>query len=105
MKKLILSLAVLMAAGTVSAQDKVVRKARDLQIEVQNLMANKQRDEKETAQMQQKMQQGLKWSRCTFRSVQDTGLAWMETSQRPHYTGNRKNNKTEKHYVPVFKTA
>ena len=79
MKKLILSLAVLMAAGTVSAQDKVVRKARDLQIEVQNLMANKQRDEKETAQMQQKMQQCIEMIESTLTSdltVKEKANAW-----------------------------
>ena len=79
MKKLILSLAVLMAAGTVSAQDKVVRKARDLQIEVQNLMANKQRDEKETAQMHQKMQQCIEMIEPTLTSdltVKEKANAW-----------------------------
>ena len=59
MKKTLIVLALLAVAGTASAQDKVVRKARDLKTEVQNLMANKERNEKETAQMHEKMQQCL----------------------------------------------
>ena len=56
MKKLILTLAVLLSVGTASAQDRQVRKSRDLMEEVQNLMANKQRKEKETLEMQEKLQ-------------------------------------------------
>ena len=57
MKKTLFVLALLAVAGTASAQDKVVRKAREIQIEVQNLMANKERKEKETIEMNQKMKQ------------------------------------------------
>ncbi|MCR5821202.1 MAG: tetratricopeptide repeat protein [Bacteroidaceae bacterium] len=57
MKKLILTLAVLLAVGQTYAQDRQVRKARSLMEDVQNLMANKQRKEKETIEMQEKLQQ------------------------------------------------
>ena len=57
MKKIMFAIALLAVVGNATAQDKVVRKARDLKEEIQNLVANRERSEKETAQMQQKLQQ------------------------------------------------
>ena len=57
MKKFLFAFALLAVAGTASAQDKVVRKARELKTEVQNLMANKERKEKETIEMNEKTKQ------------------------------------------------
>ena len=68
MKKLLFAFALFAVAGTAVAQDKVVRKARDLKEEVQNLVANPQRSEKETAQMNQKIQQCLEMLEPTFTS-------------------------------------
>lgn len=68
MKKILFAVALFAVAGTAVAQDKVVRKARELKEEVQNLVANTQRSEKETAQMNQKIQQCLEMLEPTFTS-------------------------------------
>ena len=68
MKKILFAVALFAVAGTAVAQDKVVRKARDLKDEVQNLVANHERTEKETAQMNQKMQECLDMLQPTFTS-------------------------------------
>ncbi len=68
MKKILFAVALFAVAGTAMAQDKVVRKARDIKEEIQNLMANTQRSEKETAQMNQKIQQCLEMLEPTFTS-------------------------------------
>lgn len=55
MKKILCAIVLMAAAGSLQAQDKIVRKAR-LQIdEIQNLMANKERKPKETERMNQLM--------------------------------------------------
>ena len=51
MKKMLCALAMLTVASAVPAQDKIVRKAHEQMIEVQNLMANKERKPEETAKM------------------------------------------------------
>ena len=68
MKKIFFAFALLAVAGTASAQDKVVRKARDLKNEVQDLMAAPDRKEKETMQMNQKMAQCLEMITPTLTS-------------------------------------
>lgn len=68
MKKILFAVALFAVAGTAVAQDKVVRKARDLKDEIQNLVANRERTEKETAQMNQKMEQCLEMLEPTFTS-------------------------------------
>lgn len=89
MKKLILSLAVLMAAGTVSAQDRIVRKARELQIEVQNLVANKERKDKETIEMNEKMKQCMEMIIPTLdnpQTVKELSNAWDIKASLEMYT-------------------
>ena len=68
MKKILFAVALFAVAGTAVAQDKVVRKARDLKEEIQNLAANRERTEKETAQMNQKMEQCFEMLAPTFTS-------------------------------------
>ncbi|MBR1681985.1 MAG: tetratricopeptide repeat protein [Bacteroidaceae bacterium] len=68
MKKIMFAIALLAVVGNATAQDKVVRKARDLKEEIQNLVANRERSEKETAQMQQKLQQCFEMIEPTFTS-------------------------------------
>ena len=68
MKKIIFAFALLAFAGTASAQDKVIRKVRELKNEVQDLMANPERKEKETMIMNQKMAQCLEMIEPTFTS-------------------------------------
>ena len=79
MKKILFVAAFLAAAGSAQAQDKVVRKARELQIEVQNLMANKERKEKETIEMNEKMKQCIEMIEPTLTSdltVKEKANAW-----------------------------
>ena len=88
MKKILFALALLAVAGTASAQDKVVRKARELQIEVQNLMANKERKEKETIEMNQKMKQCAEMIEPTLTSPEtkkELANAWDIKAQMEMY--------------------
>lgn len=57
MKKIIFALALLATAGTASAQDKIVRKARDLKNEVQDLVAQPDKKEKQLAELDTKLNQ------------------------------------------------
>ena len=88
MKKLFFAFALLAVAGTAIAQDKVVRKARDLKEEVQNLVANRERTEKETAQMEQKLQQCMEMLEPTFTSPEtkkELANAWDIKAQLHKY--------------------
>ena len=88
MKKIIFAFALLAVAGTASAQDKIVRKARDLKDEVQNLMAIPDRKEKETQVMNQKMAQCMEMITPTLTSPEtkkELANAWDIKAQLHKY--------------------
>lgn len=68
MKKIFFAFALFAVAASATAQDKIVRKARELKDEVQNMMANQERNEKETMQMNQKLAQCMEMVEPTLTS-------------------------------------
>ena len=54
MKKILFAVALLAVAGTANAQDKVVRKARDLKNEIQDLVAMPEKKEKDQQEEKQR---------------------------------------------------
>jgi tetratricopeptide (TPR) repeat protein len=68
MKKIIFVFALFAVAASASAQDKIVRKARELKNEIQDLVANPERTEKETMQMNMKLAQCMEMIEPTLTS-------------------------------------
>ncbi len=68
MKKIFFAVALMAFAASASAQDKVVRKARYLKEEIQNLVANREKKEKEVIEMNQKIQECLDMIEPTLTS-------------------------------------
>lgn len=88
MKKIIFALALLAVAGTATAQDKVIRKARDLKNEIQDMMANPERSEKESMQMTQKLAQCMEMINPTLTSPEtkkELANAWDIKAQLHSY--------------------
>jgi len=88
MKKILFAVALFAVAGTAVAQDKVVRKCRDLKEEVQNLVANPQRSEKETTQMNEKIKQCMEMLSPTLTSPEtkkELANAWDIKAQMHKY--------------------
>ncbi len=79
MKKLLLTLVLAGMTMSMAAQDKVVRKARYLKEEVQNLVANNQRTPKEDAELQAKLAQCMAMVDAAVNSpetVKELANAW-----------------------------
>lgn len=88
MKKIIFAFALLAVAASAPAQDKVIRKARDLKNEIQDLMAKPDRNEKETMQMNQKLAQCLEMIEPTLTSAEtkkELANAWDIKAQLHSY--------------------
>ncbi|MCR4993979.1 MAG: hypothetical protein K6A32_01145 [Bacteroidales bacterium] len=89
MKKIFFVLALFSVASSATAQDKIVRKARTLKEEVQNLMAKQDRNEKETAQMHEKLAQCMDMVVPTLTSPEtkkELANAWDVKAQLHAYT-------------------
>ncbi len=68
MKKILFAIALLAFAGTASAQDKIVRKARDLKNEVQDLVAKPEKKEKDYVELETKLAQCMEMIEPTLTS-------------------------------------
>ena len=68
MKKILFAFALLAVAGTASAQDKVVRKARDLKNEIQDMVAAPEKKEKDFQAIDQKLAQCMEMVEPTLSS-------------------------------------
>ena len=68
MKKIFLVLALAAVASTASAQDKVIRKARELKEEVQNLVALPERNQKQENELTEKLAQCMSMIEPTFNN-------------------------------------
>jgi tetratricopeptide (TPR) repeat protein len=89
MKKIFCTLALVVAASSLSAQDKVVRKARTLKEEVQNLIATQQRNEKQQAELETKLAQAMEMITPTLTSPEtkkELANAWDVKAQLHKYT-------------------
>ena len=79
MKKILCAIALVAVAGTATAQDKVVKKARVLKEEVQNLVANHEKKDKEILEMNEKLKQCMEMVEPTLNSpetVKERANAW-----------------------------
>ena len=89
MKKILCALALVTVAGTVTAQDKVVKKARLLKDEVQNLVANHEKKDKEVIEMNQKLAQCMEMINPTLTNPEtkkELANAWDIKAQLHVYT-------------------
>lgn len=79
MKKILCAIALVAISTGATAQDKIVRKARTLKEEVQNLVAQQDKKEKEVIEMQTKLQQCIDMIEPTLTSPEtkkELGNAW-----------------------------
>lgn len=89
MKKVLFAIALFAVAGTASAQDKVVRKARDLKNEIQDLLATPDKKEKEVLAMNQKLAQCMEMIEPTLTNPEtkkELANAWDVKAQLHVYT-------------------
>ena len=89
MKKIFCALALVVAATSLPAQDKVVRKARSLKEDVQNLIATPERNEKQQAELDTKLQQAMEMIVPTLTSPEtkkELANAWDVKAQLHKYT-------------------
>lgn len=89
MKKIFCALALVVAASSLSAQDKVVKKARTLKEEVQNLIAIPQRNEKQQTELETKLAQAMEMIAPTLTSPEtkkELANAWDVKAQLHKYT-------------------
>jgi len=91
MKKIFFALALVAFATTATAQDKVVRKARTLKEEVQNLVALPQRDEKQEAELKAKLAECMEMITPTLNNPEtkkEIANAWDIKAQLHMYEFN-----------------
>ena len=89
MKKILFAIALLAVAGTASAQDKVVRKARDLKNEVQDLVAKPDKNDKDQVALTTKLAQCMSMVEPTLTSPEtkkELANAWDIKAQLHVYT-------------------
>ncbi len=89
MKKLICALALLAAVTTLPAQDKIVKKARAIKDEVQNLIATPNRNDKQNAELQTKLAQAFEMITPTLTSPEtkkELANAWDVKAQLHKYS-------------------
>ena len=88
MKKIICALALVVAATSLPAQDKIVKKARSLKEEVQNLIATNPRNEKQQAELDTKLAQAMEMIVPTLTSPEtkkELANAWDVKAQLHKY--------------------
>lgn len=88
MKKIICALALLVAATSLPAQDKIVKKARTLKEDVQNLIATNPRNEKQQAELETKLAQAMEMIQPTLTSPEtkkELANAWDVKAQLHKY--------------------
>jgi tetratricopeptide (TPR) repeat protein len=89
MKKILFAVALLAVAGTANAQDKVVRKARDLKNEIQDLVAMPEKKEKDQQELDTKLAQCFEMIEPTLTSPEtkkELANAWDIKAQLHVYT-------------------
>ena len=89
MKKVLFAIALFAVAGTASAQDKVVRKARDLKNEIQDLLATPDKKEKDVLAMNEKLKQCKEMIEPTLTNPEtkkELANAWDVKAQLHVYT-------------------
>ena len=88
MKKVLFAIALALVASSAMAQDKVIRKARLIKDEVQNLVATPNRNEKQEAELKTKLAQCMEMLEPTFTSPEtkkELANAWDIKAQLHSY--------------------